>query len=85
MKQKIEAKKIRQSHKDDGERVETGGLQINNDWTGLFIRGDDAAGLRMYINSALPSLEKSNDENVKLLTDQLKSLAELIEKEVIEK
>jgi hypothetical protein len=24
------------------ERVETGALQIGDDWTGLFVRGDDA-------------------------------------------
>lgn len=27
-------------------RIETGALQINNDWTGLFIGGDDALALR---------------------------------------
>lgn len=26
---------------DTGERVETGGLQVNDDWAGFFIRGDD--------------------------------------------
>ena len=36
---------------DEGEgvemkRIETGALQIDDDWTGLFIRGDDALYLR---------------------------------------
>jgi hypothetical protein len=28
------------------ERIETGALQIDDDWTGLFVRGDDAFQLR---------------------------------------
>lgn len=27
---------------DNKKRIETGALQINDDWKGLFIRGDDA-------------------------------------------
>lgn len=31
------------------ERVETGPTQFGDDWTGLFIRGDDAFGLALEI------------------------------------
>jgi len=31
-------------------RIETGALQIDNDWTGLFIRGDDALHLREMLS-----------------------------------
>ena len=31
------------------ERVETGALQIDDDWTGLFIRGDDTFMLRFIL------------------------------------
>ena len=27
---------------DNEKRIETGALQVNDDWIGLFIRGDDA-------------------------------------------
>ena len=31
---------------DNKDRIETGALRINDDWTGLFIRGDDCIKLR---------------------------------------
>ena len=34
------------------KRIETGALQINDDWTGLFIRGDDALYLRHILADA---------------------------------
>jgi len=30
---------------EDGKRVETGPLQVGDDWPGMFIRGDNAAGM----------------------------------------
>ena len=33
-------------------RVPTGGLQIGNDWPGVFIRGDEAIGLAAAIDAA---------------------------------
>lgn len=32
-----------------GGRVESGALQINDDWTGLYLRGDDSFALAMQI------------------------------------
>jgi hypothetical protein len=38
-------KMIRKIKTDDKDRIETGALQVNDDWTGLFIRGDDCVTL----------------------------------------
>ena len=45
-------KHITEMLKVELERVETGALQINDDWTGLFIRGDDALYLRDILADA---------------------------------
>lgn len=37
---------------EGGKRVETGALQIGDDWPGLFIRGDEAIGLAANIDAA---------------------------------
>lgn len=37
---------------EGGGRVETGALQIGNDWPGVFIRGDEAIGLVTLIEVA---------------------------------
>lgn len=34
-------------------RIETGALQINDDWTGLFIRGDSCIELREVLGKVL--------------------------------
>ena len=39
------------------KRIETGALQINEDWTGLFVRGDDTFALKEV-------LEKSNVDDL---------------------
>lgn len=36
-----------------GTRVETGPLQINDDWPGLFIRGDNAFNYAMQLETLL--------------------------------
>lgn len=38
---------------DIDKRIETGPLQINNDWPGVFIRGDHAAHIAMNLEMAL--------------------------------
>ncbi len=35
------------------ERVETGPTRFGDDWCGVFIRGDNAAALAMYVESML--------------------------------
>ena len=34
------------------QRVETGPIQFNNDWPGIFIRGDDALGYLIWLERA---------------------------------
>lgn len=36
------------------DRIETGALQIGDDWTGLFIRGDDA----LYLSEILSDIHE---------------------------
>lgn len=43
-------------------RIETGALQINEDWTGLFIRGDEVFRLRDILAAAYRS-ETLDDVN----------------------
>lgn len=41
--------------KKKSERIETGPLQINDDWPGYFIRGDAAFMLSFYISELIES------------------------------
>lgn len=69
----------------DGEpanRVETGALQINEDWPGVFIRGDNAIYHAMQLRQLLAKLEQTGDitdifaiSSVKSLIDTLQSCA----------
>jgi hypothetical protein len=47
-----------------GARVETGPLQINNDWPGVFIRGDNAMYDAMQCRQAHARLKKLLEETV---------------------
>lgn len=40
-----------------GQRVESGRLEFQNDWPGIFLRGDDAIRLQLLINIALDKLK----------------------------
>ena len=44
------------------ERIETGALQIDDDWTGLFVRGDDTFTLRYILYKAYRSEKLTTDE-----------------------
>jgi hypothetical protein len=37
---------------DEDDRVETGAIQFNDDWPGLFVRGDDAFSLWVALRVA---------------------------------
>jgi hypothetical protein len=54
------------------ERVETGNLKFGDDWTGLFIRGDDAFAYALFLEKVL---EDKADVLDKI---QLKSLLVLL-------
>jgi hypothetical protein len=61
-------------------RVETGPLEINNDWPGIFIRGDNALAYCMSLNMAIKILESNPDcTNMDIFTlHSLKNLANLL-------
>ena len=46
------------------QRVETGPLKINDDWTGLFIRGDNVMGLNMQIDMILSVLTEEQKDKL---------------------
>ena len=48
----------------DKRRPETGPMQFGDDWTGIFIRGDNAFYYQMALDSIL-----SNEEILKAITD----------------
>ena len=61
-------------------RVETGVLEINDDWPGVFIRGDNAMHYAMSIKQVLSKLEaeSNTDIHTALAVSALKSLLELL-------
>ena len=48
-------------------RIETGALQIGDDWTGLFIRGDDAFMLRNLLMKAYRNVKLGWSDEDKVL------------------
>lgn len=61
-------------------RVETGALEINDDWPGVFIRGDNAMHYAMSIKQALVKLEAEPNLDIHsaLAISSLKSLLQLL-------
>ena len=59
--------KIKQIEINTKERVESGPIQFNQDWPGLFIRGDNA----FYLSVCLKSLIDLIDENRMQVVDQI--------------
>jgi hypothetical protein len=63
-------------------RVETGALQINEDWPGVFVRGDNALYYAMALDRVLDQLDQSREivdiislSSLKSLVDTLRSCA----------
>lgn len=56
-----------------GKRLETGRLVINDDWPGVFIRGDNAIGYAILLKTLL-----DKDDSDAILKAQLKSLCNLL-------
>lgn len=66
------------SFSDFSMRPETGPMEFEDDWRGIFIRGDSALmGYLPWLNIAIEKL-KSNDDGP-LITMQLEALAQLLE------
>jgi hypothetical protein len=60
----------------------TGALQFQDDWPGLFIRGDDAIGLLWAIKQLSASIGNTPDLNAASALAKLKGIAEIIERDV---
>lgn len=72
-----------QFHKDtDSNRVETGALQFNEDWPGIFVRGDNAFHYNMHLKAALNAAEKGLDLDF-ITKSVLKSLVDLFDSCVV--
>jgi hypothetical protein len=63
-------------------RVETGAVQFGDDWPGLFIRGDNALALMLWIRSLSELLANHPDPTVADRLDRLGQFANLIEQNV---
>ena len=67
----------------DSDRVETGSLQFNEDWPGVFIRGDNAAFYSMQLKQALNHIHGQTQSIDFITTSALKSLVDLLDSCVI--
>jgi hypothetical protein len=63
-------------------RVESGAVQFGDDWPGLFIRGDHALALMVWIQSLCERLADCQDPIVIDRLDRLKQYANLIQQDV---
>jgi hypothetical protein len=64
-------------------RVETGAVQFGEDWPGLFIRGDDAAALKLSIRHLEEQVAGAANGIDRFALDRLRRIADLIERDVI--
>ena len=66
----MERQEIKTDSIDRTQRIETGPLKINDDWTGYFIRGDHACWMGFQAKLIKEELEKlSPEEQAKLPFD----------------
>ena len=49
--------KIKQLETSDEQRIETGPIKFNDDWPGLFMRGDDAMRCSMMLKKVLAYID----------------------------
>jgi hypothetical protein len=62
---------------NQGARIETGLVRFNNDWTGVFIRGDDAIELAFNLDTLLEA-KKLNPESCVMAELRLLQLMKLL-------
>ena len=60
----------------------TGAVQFEQDWPGLFIRGDEAIGIAFMIRTLVRKLSDTTDPEVALALVNLERYADLIERDV---
>jgi hypothetical protein len=64
-------------------RVPTGAMQFQDDWPGLFLRGDDAIMLMARIRTLVERLGEHEDPRVWSPLTSLAELADRIERDVV--
>ena len=64
-------------------RVPTGAIQFQEDWPGLFVRGDEAIGLMASIRILVERVGQHEDPVVRTMLASLSELADLIERDVV--
>lgn len=67
----------------DSNRVETGALQFNDDWPGIFVRGDNAAFYAMQLRHVIRYVEQSADHIDFYALNSAKNLVDLLSSCVI--
>lgn len=72
----MKTQKITTSLPEGTARIETGNLQINDDWTGVFIRGDHAIMYTTALDRVILNMESNPHDPVLLF--QMKSLKSLL-------
>jgi hypothetical protein len=63
-------------------QIPTGAIQFENDWPGLFIRGDNAIALAVSIRGLQQRLSTHSDSVVGAVLFQLGQVADVIERDV---
>ncbi len=63
-------------------RVPTGAVQFQDDWPGLFVRGDDAIGLLCAIRQLAERVERQADPAIASALCRLEHVADIIERDV---
>jgi len=61
------------------KRPETGPMRFEDDWCGVFIRGDQAHGFAFAIEQLLSTQQESKDFSVLLARTQLENLKKLLQ------
>jgi hypothetical protein len=64
-------------------RVPTGAIQFQDDWPGLFLRGDSAISLLSTIRGLQQRLAEHSDPVVGAALSQLSQVADIIQNDVI--
>ena len=63
----------------EGDRIETGPVRIGDDWTGIFMRGDDALPLAMFLRQLLEKYDAELTMEDAILMGVLRGHIELLE------
>jgi hypothetical protein len=66
---------------DETSRIRTGAIQFNDDWPGLFIRGDEAFALMLELKQMLKALEEEGNQEYPAYV--AKSIVSVIAQDVI--